>query len=56
MELIDRQEAIEILKNIQKKRGECGCRGSSYEYKALGYAIEVLKQLPVKEVNDEEEP
>lgn len=53
MDLIDRQKAIDVLKQMRKKRSECGCRGSSYEAKALDYAIEVVKKLPKENANEE---
>jgi hypothetical protein len=34
------------MQRMKKKKEECNCRHGSYEAEALGYAIEVIKQLP----------
>lgn len=50
---IEKEQAIETLRKIQKKRQDCNCgRSAIYEATALGYAIAVLSKLPTYEERD----
>ena len=54
-ELIERDKAIEKLREIQAKHRSRTCsRSALIQADALGYAIEILRQLPAVEINEKD--
>lgn len=51
-EYVNKDEAIRILTEIMEKRKKACGRGPIYEAAGLNYAISILKQLPVKEIEE----
>lgn len=56
MKLVDLDKCIEVLEKIKKERAVCNCGRKSIEQaNALGYAIAILKKLPIiEERNDKQ--
>lgn len=54
MEYIEKEKAIEVLTeflNARERRKNCSTQ-AAIEYGAFKYCIEIIKKLPVKEINE----
>lgn len=54
MEYIEKDKAIEVLTeflNARERRKNCSTQ-AAIEYGAFKYCIEIIKKLPVKEINE----